>query len=203
MARICVFGDSIAWGAGDSEQGGWVNRLKNYYLSQGLRVDKDIDVYNLSVSGDNTEDLLKRFDTELMVRLDEKINLVVFAIGINDSHFVISENKNRIPVEIFRLNLQTLIKKAKKHTDRIAFIGLTQVDEAETVPIPWNKDKKYTNDDVEKYDEIIRMVVDEEEITYIDVKGVVDLEDLTDGLHPNSEGHRKMFEKIKEHSFFS
>lgn len=202
MANICVFGDSITWGANDSEQGGWVNRLRNYYQSKGLRVDKDVDVYNLGVSGDNTEDLLKRFQVELEARLGEKITFVVFAIGINDSQFVISKNENRIPVEIFQVNLKTLIKEAKKYTDKIAFVGLTQVDESKTVPIPWNKDKRYTNDDIEKYNEIIQIVADEEGTVYIDMKGVVGLENLGDGLHPDSEGHRKMFEKVKEHSFF-
>lgn len=202
MANICVFGDSITWGANDSEQGGWVNRLRNYYQSQGLRVDKDVDVYNLGVSGDNTEDLLKRFHVELEARLGEKTTFVVFAIGINDSQFVISKNENRISAEAFQANLKTLIKDAKKYADKIAFVGLTQVDEAKTVPISWNKDKRYTNDDIEKYDEIIQIVVDEEGIVYIGMKGVVGLEDLGDGLHPNSEGHKKMFEKIKEHSFF-
>ncbi len=202
MANICVFGDSITWGANDSEQGGWVNRLRNYYQSKGLRVDKDVDVYNLGVSGDNTEDLLKRFQVELEARLGEKITFVVFAIGINDSQFVISKNENRIPVEIFQVNLKTLIKEAKKYTDKIAFVGLTQVDESKTVPIPWNKDKRYTNDDIEKYNEIIQIVADEEGTVYIDMKGVVGLENLGDVLHTDSEGHRKMFEKVKEHSFF-
>ena len=123
MATVCIFGDSIAWGANDSEGGGWVNRLQKYYLSQSLEVDKDVDIHNLGIPGDNTEDLLKRFDVELLARLADVDNVVIFAIGINDSQFVISKNDNRVSQDDFRANLRTLIEKANKHTNHIIFIG--------------------------------------------------------------------------------
>ena len=43
VMKICVFGDSIAWGACDFEKGGWADRLKTYFLAG----DNDIDLYNL------------------------------------------------------------------------------------------------------------------------------------------------------------
>ena len=73
MATICVFGDSIAWGAVDPENGGWVNCLRNYFESKSLRVDQDTDVYNLGISGDNTNDLLARFDVEVRARNPDTI----------------------------------------------------------------------------------------------------------------------------------
>ena len=45
---ICVFGDSITWGASDYEKGGWVERLKTYLMKN----KNDVDVYNLGVSGE-------------------------------------------------------------------------------------------------------------------------------------------------------
>ena len=86
MATICVFGDSIAWGAVDPENGGWVSSLRNYFESKSLRADLDTDVYNLGISGDNTDDLLERFDVEVEAR---KPDTIVFAIGINDAQFLI------------------------------------------------------------------------------------------------------------------
>lgn len=55
---ICVFGDSITWGAWDIEKGGWVQRLRNFVESSS---EEYIEIYNLGVSGDNTEDLLEIF----------------------------------------------------------------------------------------------------------------------------------------------
>lgn len=60
---ICIFGDSITWGASDSEKGGWVERLKIYFGEK-----YDINVYNLGISGDATEDLLVRIEKELRSR---------------------------------------------------------------------------------------------------------------------------------------
>jgi hypothetical protein len=55
MVNIIVFRDSIAWGACDYEKGGRVDRLK-------IKLNpKDKDVYNCSISGNNTADVLKRF----------------------------------------------------------------------------------------------------------------------------------------------
>jgi lysophospholipase L1-like esterase len=192
--NICIFGDSIAWGASDPKGGGWVGRLQNYFLSQGLAVDNDIDVYNLGVSGDNTDDLIKRFDVEAKAR---DPHVIIFAIGINDSQIVISKNQNRVPIKQFQNNLETLILEAKKYTNKIIFIGLTPIDESKTSPIPWNIDKRYSHEEIEKYNSIIKTTALKENLLYISVKEKLSARDLPDGLHPNSEGHTKLFEIIK------
>lgn len=135
---ICIFGDSIAWGASDYEKGGWVERLRVYFGEK-----YNIDIYNLGVSGDATEDLLVRVENELKVR---EPNIIVFAIGVNDTQFVHSANSNRISEGDFRNNVGKLYVIAKKFTPEIIFVGLTPVDESKTEPIPWNTDKTYTNE---------------------------------------------------------
>lgn len=103
---ICIFGDSITWGAGDSEKGGWVERLKVYFGEK-----YDIDIYNLGVSGDTTENLLARVENESKVR---EPNIIVFAIGVNDAQFIHSTNSNRISEDGFRNNIEKLYRIAKK-----------------------------------------------------------------------------------------
>lgn len=195
MATICIFGDSITWGAVDSEGGGWATRLRNYFESKGERVDQDVDVYNLGISGDNTDDLISRFSVEMKAR---EPDVVVFAIGINDSQFVISENKNRVSIEKFRDNLKKMISAAEAEGCKIILIGLTRVDESKTSPIPWNTNKKYQNRDIERYDTEIKAIGYQNGLEYIDMSRILQSEDLEDGLHPNINGHRKMFERIKE-----
>ena len=75
MQTICVFGDSIAWGASDSEKGGWVERLKIY-----MGEHRSGNVYNLGVSGDTTNDLLERFEQEAKAR---ESDVIIFAVGTN------------------------------------------------------------------------------------------------------------------------
>lgn len=189
--KICVFGDSIVWGAFDSEQGGWTNRLRNYFEGE----DKDVDVYNLGVSGDNTEDLLKRFAVEAVAR---EPDVIVFAIGTNDSQYIGSKDNPRVPIDVFRENLKKLIGQAQKFTPRVLFVGLGIVDEAKTMPIPWDTKKYYDNENMRAYDAVIQSVCAENDIPVLSMHDVLQVGDLHDGLHPNPQGHQKMFDYIKD-----
>ena len=71
------------------------------------------------------------------------------------------------------------------------------VDESKTSPIPWNLDKCYTNIDIERYDTALQDFSQKENLAYIDMKGVLNIDDLSDGVHPNTNGHNKMFEHIR------
>ncbi len=140
---ICIWGDSITWGAYDPEQGGWATRLRNHLGAK----DNNIYVYNLGISGDNTIGLLSRIEVEAKSR---KPNFIIFSIGINDAQFIHSTNSLRISPDDFRQNLTKLLAIAKKFTDKVVFVGLTGVDETKTRPIPWSTDKSYTNENIER-----------------------------------------------------
>jgi lysophospholipase L1-like esterase len=183
---ICIFGDSIVWGASDCEKGGWADSLKNYLMNE------DIDVYNLGISGNTTEDLLERFDAEAEARNPD---IIIFAIGINDS---LSLDKDGLIK--FQKNISLLANKAKKFTDKIIFIGLTSVDESRTTSyLSEETGEAYNNQSIGEYDEIIKSFCEDNNLIFVDVLGLlINDDDLCDGLHPSSIGHKKMFERIKE-----
>lgn len=187
--NICIFGDSITWGADDFEYGGWAALLRNYFFEKD-----ETDVYNLGISGEITTDTIKRFDVEAVAR---EADIIIFALGINDSAFVQSKNDRWTPLEEFKRNLLLLYEKAKKFTDAIYFIGLTPFDEKKTMPAPWAQDYFYDAKTAEEYNEAIRAFCAERAAIYISMEGVLALEVLADGLHPNTDGHKKMFERIK------
>jgi len=204
MTRICVFGDSVAWGAWDKE-GGWVQRLRKFFDIKNLS-DPNFYclVYNLGVSGNKTKDILKRFEFEIKQRLEEvEETIIIFAIGINDSYFLHNEDKLRTSVEDFRTNIQKIINAAKKFSIKIIFVGLTPVDESKTTPIPWDTNKSYKNEFIQKYNEIIKSVCKENKIYFVEIFEQWVKSDykqlLEDGLHPNSNGHQKIFETVFEH----
>ena len=188
---ICIFGDSIVWGSWDPEEGGWVSRLRSYLETS----DYEIRVYNCGVSGDNTDNLLQRFDVEATAR---EPSIVIFAIGINDSQYVNSKNNSRVLIERFQNNLQKLISKAKKFTQKIIFLSLTKVDESKTMPVPWDTTKYYDEENVKKYNSKIKDICNKNNLPFIDIFDLLDNSDLEDGLHPNQEGHKKIFLKIKD-----
>jgi len=203
MAQILVFGDSIAYGAWDKE-GGWVSRLRKFIDEKNL-TDPDFEclIYNLGVSGDTTEDLLERFEFELEQRLDEEMEtILIFSIGVNDSQFVKSKYSIKIPQEKFRANLEELITAAKKYSSKIVFVGLWPVNEEKTNPVSWDEDKFYKNDSIRNYSNVIKTICEKNQVHFIDLFGLLLKEDykklLEDGLHPNSQGHQKFFEIIRD-----
>jgi lysophospholipase L1-like esterase len=189
--RICIFGDSITWGAVDPENGGWVAQLRGYFETND---DYDIAIYNNGISGDNTDDLLKRFEVECAAREPQ---IIIFAIGINDSQHIKSEGAKGVSLEKFQNNLVELINLAKNFSDKIIFVGLTKVDEV-SIPEIWGTENFYDNNIIAKYNSIIEKISAEHRLPFVNLLDLLEAKDLDDGLHPNSEGHKKIFLRIKE-----
>lgn len=63
--------------------------------------------------------------------------------------------------------------------------------------MPW-RDIYYTNDNIKKYNEVMKKVCAENSVLYLDIFGLLSNNDLDDGVHSNTEGHRKIFEKVKD-----
>lgn len=187
--NICIFGDSITEGYYDEEKGGWVNRVK-----KKLNNDK---IYNLGISGNTTQDLLKRFDSGI---LNKNPDIIIIAIGVNDSAILASKNNNWVAIDKFEENIVKLIKKSKKISKEIIFIGLTPCEEEKTSPIPWAPDVTYKNAFIKKYNDEIKEICKKENVKFIDLYDEMVKMDykelLQDGLHPNANGHKWMAEKI-------
>ena len=184
--EIGIWGDSITFGSCDSEALGWAGRLR-----KTLPTDDYNQLYNFGICGETSEDLLKRFDIEAKAIGPDTI---VFAIGINDSKFPSESDINKIPPVKFEENLNELLQQAKNYTAQITLVGLTRVDDE------WRsvRGSRFLNEEIEKYDSIIKKVADEHNYRFISVIDVVDpITDLADGLHPNATGYQRMFEKIK------
>ena len=199
---VLVFGDSIVWGAWDSN-GGWVTRLKKYTDNQAIdnQMENYDTIYPLGISGNNSNDLLKRFENELNNRLDEDSDVVVMiAIGINDSQFDISNNENGVPIATFKTNLYKIVETASKAAKHTVLVGLTPVDDTLLHPMPWKPTHGYSNAHVKKYDDVIRVLAKEKNISFIDLYENFSKGDykklLSDGLHPNTKGHETIYTKV-------
>lgn len=188
---ICVFGDSIAWGAYDPVGGGWVTLLRNYVEHEWERFN-DKSVYNLGICGETTTTVLARFQNEFKVREPE---IIVFAMGINDSSNWNVGGKPVVPPEEFKTNLHQITQIAKKYTDKIIFVGLTPIDEK--ITHPFDTENTFLLDQTKKYDQMIKEHCSQNNLIFIDIINRLTLEDIDDGVHPNSAGHHKIFEAVK------
>jgi acyl-CoA thioesterase I len=198
MHKIFIFGDSIAYGAWDPE-GGWVERLRRWLFAT-TRDDYNLGtfLYNLSIVGETTADLRKRFTPELAAR--QNGDIIFFAAGINDAQLV-NGRQIATPADVCA-NVRALIQRAQACAPLLCWVGLTPVDEARTTPIPWMPDRAYRNATIAVFEAAIKQTAAEEAIHYIDLfqawtadRAYPQL--LLDGIHPNAAGHEQICARIK------
>lgn len=203
MCQIIAFGDSITFGFWDRE-GGWIARLRKWIDNKNLEFSRFYyRVYNLGIDGNTTQDLLIRTDKEISQRIEEDTKtLILFAIGINDSEYYNTEKKLVTSPEKFQQNIKELIFMAKKYTNNIVFLEAIGVDETKVDPIPWARDRSYKNIYIKKYNGIIKKECQKNKVHFIEIFDYWVKSDyknwLEDGVHPNSMGHKKIFEKVRE-----
>jgi lysophospholipase L1-like esterase len=203
--NIFIFGDSIAFGKYDIK-GGWVNRL-NLFLEENFFNNNGIEywVHNLSIArGETTADVIARFESETRARIfQDRPNVVIFAIGINDSAYLHDKNGNWVLIEDFQNNILNLIKLANKFSKIIVFVGLTQVDQTKVDPAAFDENVSYRNENIKHYDQILQILAKENGAGYIPIFDKFEANDykklLYDGAHPNSAGHELIFETARDY----
>lgn len=200
-----VFGDSIAYGSFDND-GGWATRIHRF-IEEKINAPDAGDYYhhfyNLSIPAENTVRTLARFDGETAARLIKyKDACVVLALGTNDCNWLIEEKRTRVSAGEYEQNLRELAGKAEGINARVIFVGLLIADEARVNPVSWAPEKAYVNEYIREYDAIMRRVAEDVGADYIDVAtpfiaaGGASL--LDDGIHPNGEGHRIIYETVRD-----
>jgi len=187
---IGVWGDSIVYGSCDQEGLGWVGRLRKKITPNEDRTA----VYNRGICGDTTKDLLARFPVEFS---SIKPDVVVFAIGINDSGYRQEKSNNVVPLEEAKSNFRKLIDTAKTSAQKVVAIGLTKVTELLVSPLPGSStEKSFSNDLIQTYNQELKAVAETANIAYLDVYELLGEDDLADGIHPNAQGYEKLYAAI-------
>lgn len=188
----------------DYEFWGWASRLKADYMKN---YSYDRMVMNYGISAYTSDNLVNCFDSffNAVSRREpwkEKESIVIFTIGINDSAETIHTWEKRVNIEKFEKNIKTLIEKCQqeKLIHNVIFLGNINVDEAviNDAENEWNEHFFY-NKEIEKYNSVIKRVTEDTTCSYLELFWLMKPEDLEDGLHPNSQGHRKIYEKVKEY----
>lgn len=191
---FCVFGDSVAQAA--YVKIGWVELLRAYVEE---KEDDLVNFFNLGVGGNNTKKLLERFESESMARGPTSI---IFAIGVGDSGYYGTMSSPDVEESVFESNLKKLIDLARKFSQDITFVGLVLGDDSILKPLPGarpGEEKSFDMKRVITYNQILEKVAGLNKCKFIRLLDKLGPEDFQDGIHPNDEGHRKMFEVIKEY----
>ena len=204
MSQVLCFGDSITYGARDTEGGGWATRLRKH-LDEKRDADSNFYViaYNLGVPGENSDGLRARFLEETKARvasLGDEAVLFLIAIGANDACFTPSKGEFRVTKERYRENLKDIFANAQQFSENVIALTITPVVD-ELAGVPENQDKSRLNTYVDQYNVVLKEVAAEMSVTIIDVhKAFMEIDHTTDfssdGVHPNSMGHELIFNQV-------
>lgn len=173
---FCIFGDSVSQAA--YVRVGWVDLLRQYL--EDKYSDDNVSVFNLGIGGNTAKDILKRFNGEALSRNPTS---VIFAVGINDT-------KSTNPKE-FKTNLEKLVRLAKEFSPEITFVGLVLGN--------WAGNEPFSQEKTTEYNKILKQIADLNGCSFIGLQEKLKPENFMDGLHPNEQGHRRMFEIIKKY----
>lgn len=199
--RVLVFGDSITQGYWDTE-GGWVDRLRKHYDELQVQdFDKDQPtIFNLGISADTSRNVLARAEAEIKARTRHNIPpIAIVQIGVNDS--CAEPGGNMVPIDEYKTNLEKIIEALQSISSKLIFVGLSACDETKTTPVSWGE-YHYTNKNIKSYEDQMKVVADTARIPFVPVfdeftKAMQGRELLADGLHPNNEGHKVIFDIVR------
>ena len=198
-----IIGDSITYGIGDFESGGWASIFKNYIVNKDDSKVCNNYVHVVGFPGATSSDILDKIDSILQAFLHKEFtNTVILSIGVNDTQVFNEEPKNNI--EQYKLNIEKIAKFIIDNECNLIILGLTRIESDEK--FLWKLNKYYDNDIISEYDRDLKLILDYDEelkelcknnkIKYIPMQEVLEKVDFIDGLHPNHNGHKKIFEYI-------
>ena len=178
--QILCFGHSMVYGLHDSE-GGWVQRLRRK-LEEKYKRKEDIEVYNLGIPDNDSNQLLERFEKELEDRVYKEDPVVIVQIGANDSQRI--EGDIRVPKKDFMENIKEIVSITKEKTGKALFVGETFIES--DLEIPDHPEIDISNEKIEEYNETVKKTYETENIDYLDVREHIERENGLKGLKTES-----------------
>lgn len=199
--KIVALGDSLVYGFGDPEGGGWVERLRRSWMSPD---SAGHIVYNLGVRGDRTQQVAQRLEIEFRHRgeLRNRVpDLIILSVGVNDSaRLARPDGRNYTDFALFESEIASLLQQAQQLCP-VLFVGMVPVDEAK---MPFLDCLYYNHADQYRYKEATRIACNKRRIPYLDIfeRWMAHGEAWRrkrlskDGLHPNTQGYEALLEDV-------
>jgi lysophospholipase L1-like esterase len=199
--KILALGDSLVYGFGDPEKGGWVEQLRRWWM---LPDHPGHVLYNLGVRGDRTQQVAQRLEVEFRHRGELRNrfpNLIILSVGVNDCARLARPNgRNYTEFAVFESEIASLLERAQQLCP-VLFVGMVPVDETK---MPFLDCLYYNHADQYRYKEATRLACNQRQIPYLDIFAQwIERGDLwqrkrlsEDGLHPNTLGYQALLEDV-------
>lgn len=199
--KVVALGDSIVYGFGDPEGGGWVERLRRRWMCP---TSPGPVIYNLGVRGDRLTNVASRLEIEFRHRGELRNSypdLIILSVGVNDSARLGNLNGRQFtPMTEFDQQLHQLLYRAQQLCP-VLFIGMVPVNEAK---MPFLGCFYFNHRDQYSYTNLTRTVCQTYDIPYLDLFSIwkargdewINRHLSDDGLHPNSQGYQALLGDI-------
>ncbi|MBF2089668.1 MAG: G-D-S-L family lipolytic protein [Synechococcales cyanobacterium K44_A2020_017] len=199
--RVVALGDSLIYGYGDLEGGGWVERLRRSWMHP---TSPGHALYNLGIRGDGVLQVSDRLEAEFRYRgeLRNKVpDVIILSVGVNDSaRLGKPDGRNLTDFGKFTEVLENLLDRAQQLCP-VLFVGMPPVNSA---PMPFSGCLYYNHLDQARYKTATQNACHDRDIPYLDVF------DLwlsrgeqwwmprlgPDGLHPNTAGYEALLQDV-------
>lgn len=199
--KIVALGDSIVYGFGDPEGGGWVERLRRRWMFPDSAGHV---LYNLGVRGDSVRQVAGRLEMEFRHRGELRNRLpdvLLLSVGLNDSARLSRPNgRNYVEFDMFQADLANLLDLSQRLCP-VLFVGMVPVDETK---MPFLNCFYFNHTDQYRYKEATRQACLERQIPYLDIfdQWMARGEEWqrsrlgADGLHPNVAGYQSLLQDV-------
>lgn len=186
-------GDSIVYGIGDYESNGYTSMFKHMIMGLDQSTSCSNYVHIAAYPGSTSNDIASRIDAILDSFTFEGVNnIAVLSIGVNDTQTI--ENKQKVDIKIYEENIKKIIESVRKHNSNIQILGLTRIESEGRFYL--KSGKFMDNRIIDKYDELLQNICVKEDVKYIKMSDALEKDDFIDGLHPNNEGHKKIYNNV-------
>ncbi|ERN40387.1 lysophospholipase L1 [Rubidibacter lacunae KORDI 51-2] len=201
LQRIAAIGDSLIYGFGDSEGGGWVERLRCRWLDPAAPGPA---VYNLGVRGDRVGQVAARFEREVCGRgeLRRQVpDLAIVSVGVNDSaRLGRPDGRLYTPIETFATDLENLLAIARDVCP-VLFVGMVPVNDTR---MPFAGSLYFSLAEQRRYRDVTRGICARRRVPYLDTLALWEQRGRAwwqaqlcpDGLHPNVGGYRVLLADV-------
>ena len=200
--KVIAIGDSLVYGYGDREGGGWVERMRLHWMCP----DEPGPIwYNLGVRGDGAQQVAQRLQREFCDRgeLRHKTpDVLVLSFGVNDSARAGRPDGRPVcDLSAFELTVDQLLQSAQSLCP-VYFVGMVPVNEA---AMPYANVLHFSRDAQRQYRDVTQRLCKQRGVPYLDVfeqwcaqdDGWVCDRLCADGIHPNALGYRTILHSVQ------